>query len=67
MAKLDPKAKAALRDHIALQTSLICMGDLSRQLSGGAMPIDAAPRAVATIARLSYAMADALIEERDRK
>lgn len=67
MAKLAANEKARLRDHIALQVTAICMGDLSRQLSGGTMPINDAPKAIATIAGLAYAMADALIEERDRK
>lgn len=53
------------RDRVAVQVACICMGDLSRQLSGGMMPIADAEQAISFIAALSYRMADALLEARE--
>lgn len=57
----------AFRDHVAVQVACICMGDLSRQIAGGTMPIGDAEKAVRFIAALAYSMADAMIEARSRK
>jgi hypothetical protein len=64
---MTSKERAAFRDHVAIQVAGICMTDLSRQLSGGGMPIGDAPKAVGFISTLAYQMADAMIEARGRK
>ena len=69
-AKRKPKpnpADRAFRDHVAVEVCRICVGDLSRQLSGGTMPKLDAPAAIEFVTLFSYAVADAMIAARDRK
>lgn len=66
--KPAPKpADRAFRDHVAVEVMRICMVDLSRQLSGGSMPMQDGPLAVAFVTRLSYDVADSMIRARGGK
>ncbi len=57
----------AFRDQVAITVMSICVGDLSRQITGGAMPMIDVPKAIEAITALAYSTADAMLKARSRK
>jgi hypothetical protein len=60
-------ADKAPRDQIALNVMNICVGDLSRQIAGGAFPLGDVPRAIERISGMAYEFADAMLKARKAK
>lgn len=57
----------AFRDQVAMTVMSICVGDLSRQIAAGSMPMGDVPVAIQRIAALSYETAAAMLKARSGK
>lgn len=67
MKKPKPPIDHETRDRIANQVMLICMTDLSHQMSSGSVQPQHFGHAIEVVARVSYSMADAMLIARTAK